>query len=85
MALGAKMLPPILPIIDQIMYASIKLMLVCELYGRQHPIVGVLALRIVEHLDIFEHVRPCVFSRGEVFESDIYFKSFLQDKYKKNS
>ena len=27
--------------------------------GRQHAIVGVLAFRVVKHLDIFEHVPPC--------------------------
>lgn len=33
-----------------------------EFDGGQHPVFGVFALRIVEHLDIFEYIGPCVFS-----------------------
>ncbi len=33
-----------------------------EVNGRQHAVVRMLALRVVEEFDIFEHVLPCRFS-----------------------
>jgi hypothetical protein len=33
-----------------------------EVNGRQHAVVRVLALRVVEHLDVVEHVLPCSFA-----------------------
>ena len=35
-------------------------MLAFELNGRQHPVPHVLSFRIVEHLDVVEHVLPGV-------------------------
>ena len=29
-----------------------------ELYGRQHPVSDMFALRVVEHLNVVEHVLP---------------------------
>jgi hypothetical protein len=36
-----------------------KSLLPFELDGSQHTVSDVFALRIVEHLDVFEHVLPC--------------------------
>lgn len=43
---------------------------VFEVNGRQHAIVGVLALGVIEHLDIFEDVLPCGLTGGVGFPPD---------------
>ena len=45
-------------------------MLPFELDGRQHPVVSVFALRIVEHLNVFEHVLSGIVPSGVGFPSD---------------
>jgi hypothetical protein len=57
--------------VDQLSFPLQNALSVFEVNGRKHSIVGVLALGVIKHLDIFEDVLPCDLIRSVGFPPDL--------------